>query len=155
KPSHPRNTIDFSEFTLHPLREDEELVLYRGRPRLAEASSILLLTPAAKCPRLETLEKINHEYALKDELDETWAVCPRDLSLYDEKTGLLLEDPGGTPLHRLIQGPMELKQFLRLAVGLAAALSQLHKQSVIHKNLKPSNVLVDAATGHAWLMGFA
>jgi serine/threonine protein kinase len=43
---------------------------------------------------------------------------------------------------------------LRIAVGLSSALGQLHKRSLIHKDLKPSNVLVDTATGDAWLTGF-
>src|SRR5262249_18875894 len=154
KSQHQRNAVDFSEFALQPLREDEEFILYRGRPRQAESSSVLLLTPALKHPSLETLAKINDEYALKSELDTSWAVRPRDLSQYNEKTALVLEDPGGEPLHRLIRSPMEVKQFLRLALGLTTALSQLHKRSLIHKDLKPSNVFVDAVTGHAWLTGF-
>jgi len=146
--------VDLSEFALQPLREDEEFILYRGRPRRTEGSSILLLAPALKHPRLETLTKINDEYALKSELDTTWAVRPHDLSQYNDKTALVLEDPGGEPLHRLLQGPMEVKQFLSLAIGLAAALGQLHKRSLMHKDLKPSNVFVDPASGHVWLTGF-
>jgi PAS domain S-box-containing protein len=146
--------MELSAYTLQPLREDEEFILYRGRPTQADAPSVLLLAPALRHPALETLEKINHEYALRRELGTTWAVRPRDLSQYNEKTVLVLDDPGGEPLHRLIQGPMEMKQFLRFAVGLTTAISQLHARRLIHKDLKPSNVLVDAATGHVWLTGF-
>jgi PAS domain S-box-containing protein len=146
--------VDLSEFALQPLHEDEEFILYRGRPKEREGSSILLLTPALKHPRLETLSKINDEYALKSELDTTWAVRPRDLSQYNDKTALVLDDPGGQPLHRHVRGPMEVKQFLRLAIGLTTALGQLHKRSLIHKDLKPSNVFVDAVSGHVWLTGF-
>ena len=149
-----RNTVDISEFAFRPLREDQEFILYRGRQREEKGSSVLLLTPTLKQPRLETLAKINHEYALKSELDTTWAVRPRDLAQYHEKTAVVLEDPGGEPLHRVIRGSMEVKQFLRLAIGLTTALGQLHKRSLIHKDLKPSNILVDTATGHAWLTGF-
>src|SRR5262249_32827831 len=134
KSQHQRNAIDFSGFELQLLREDEEFILYRARPKQAEASSVLLLMPAATHPRLETLGKINHEYALKSELDSIWAVRPLDLFPHNDKTGLLLEDPGGRPLHHLIQGPMEIQQFLLLAVGLATALSQLHKRSLVHKD---------------------
>jgi serine/threonine protein kinase len=49
---------------------------------------------------------------------------------------------------------MEMTQFLRFAVGLATALSRLHKRGLIHKNVKPTNVLVNSATGEVWLMGF-
>jgi serine/threonine protein kinase len=49
---------------------------------------------------------------------------------------------------------MELGQFLRIAVGVATALGQLKKRELIHKDVKPSNILADSATGQVWLMGF-
>src|SRR5262249_34472282 len=67
---------------------------------------------------------------------------------------LLFDDPGAEPLERLVRRPMELKPFLRCAIGLSAALRQAHKQGLIHKELKPSNVLTNAALDHAWLRGF-
>jgi hypothetical protein len=67
---------------------------------------------------------------------------------------LILEDPGGEPLDRLLGQPMELTRFLRLAVGLAAALGKLHQQGLIHKDIKPANILVNSATGAVWLTGF-
>jgi predicted ATPase/signal transduction histidine kinase len=150
----PYGPMELSEYLLQPLREDEEFILYRGQPRQAEASCVLLLVPASRQPAIETLEKIKHEYWLRSVLETTWAVRPRDLSQYNEHTVLVFEDPGGEPLHRLIQGPLDIKQFLRFAIGLTTAISQLHARELIHKDLKPSNVLVDAATGHVWLTGF-
>src|SRR5262249_29980155 len=50
--------------------------------------------------------------------------------------------------------PMQMKRFLHLAIGLASALSRLHERELIHKDLKPSNVLVDSTNGRAWLTGF-
>jgi hypothetical protein len=49
---------------------------------------------------------------------------------------------------------MELSRFLRLAVGLAAALGKLHQQGLIHKDIKPANILVNSATGAIRLTGF-
>src|SRR4029077_5170935 len=37
---------------------------------------------------------------------------------------------------------------------LTGALSQLHERKLIHKDVKPSNVLVDSVTGQVWLTGF-
>ena len=45
-------------------------------------------------------------------------------------------------------------QFLRLAVGLATALGVMHKRELIHKDVKPHNVLVNPATSQVRLMGF-
>jgi hypothetical protein len=67
---------------------------------------------------------------------------------------LILEDAGGEPLDRLLGQPMGLSRFLRFAVGLAAALGKLHQQGLIHKDIKPANILVDSATGAVWLTGF-
>jgi hypothetical protein len=49
---------------------------------------------------------------------------------------------------------MELNRFFRFAVGLAAALGKLHQQGLIHKDIKPANVLVNSATGAIRLTGF-
>jgi serine/threonine protein kinase len=49
---------------------------------------------------------------------------------------------------------MELSRFLRFAVGLAGALGKLHQQGLIHKDIKPANILVDSASGAVWLTGF-
>jgi PAS domain S-box-containing protein len=146
--------VEMSDYLREWLREDEEFILYRARASAAEVPSVLLLALASTHPRLESLKKIEHEYSLCHDFDTTWAVRPLSLSQYNGQKALVLEDPGGEFLHRLIQGPMELKQFLRIAIGISTALGQLHNRSVIHKDLKPSNVLVDAATGHAWLTGF-
>src|ERR1700761_7346537 len=146
--------VEISEYVRECLREDEEFVLYRARASATEVPSVLLLTFASIYPRLESLKKIEHEYSLCHDFDTTWAIRPRAFSEFNGQKALVLEDPGGEFLHRLIQGPMEITQFLRIAIGLSTALGQLHKRSVIHKDLKPANVLVDATTGHAWLTGF-
>src|SRR3982074_194411 len=67
---------------------------------------------------------------------------------------LILEARGGEPLDRLLGQPMELSRFLRFAVGLATALGELHQQGLIHKDIKPANILVDSASGAVWLTGF-
>ncbi len=147
--------MELSEYVLKPLRKDEEFVLYRGtHSNHSGLPSILLLAPASMRPTPETLRKIEHEYSLRDELDSAWAVRPLALSEQPGEMTLVLEDRGGETLDRLLPGPMELTQFLRFAVGIATALGGLHEKGLIHKNVKPPNVLVNPATGQARLMGF-
>jgi PAS domain S-box-containing protein len=146
--------VDLSGSLLEPVREDGEFVLYRARAKHLELPSVLLLSPVSSRPSVDTLKKIDHEYSLKDELDSTWAVRPLAISVYDDKKVLVLEDLGGEPLGRLIRGPMEIKPFLRLAIVLADAIGQLHKRDLIHKNVKPSNILVSSDRERVWLTGF-
>lgn len=105
-------------------------------------------------PALETLKKIECEYSLRDELDSAWAVRCLTLSEHRGQMTLVFEDAGGETLDRFLPGPMEMTRFLRFAVGTTAALSGLHEKELIHKDVKPANVLVNAATGQARLMGF-
>ena len=146
---------ELSEHVLEALRRDEEFVLYRGdHSDLLGSPSVLFLAPASMQPALATIKKIEYEYSLRDELDPAWAVRPLALSEQRGQMTLVLEDPGGETLDRFLPGPIEITRFLRFAVGTAAALSGLHEKDLIHKDVKPINVLVSAATGEARLMGF-
>ena len=149
--------MDLSEYVFELLRTDEELALHRGRPGTPTASGcrpILLLRAVSEHPAPATLKRLEHEYALEREPRSAWAAQPVALTEHQGRTTLVLEDPGGESLDGLLRAPMELGLFLRVAVGLASALRQLHAQGIIHKDIKPANLLVDTATGGVWLMGF-
>jgi serine/threonine protein kinase len=147
--------VEVSQCVLEALRRDEEFVLYRGEHSdLPGSPSVLFLAPASIQPGVGSIKKIEHEYSLRDELGSSWAVRPLALSDQPGQMTLVLEDPGGETLDRFLPGPMELTRFLRFAVGIATALSGLHEKGLIHKNVKPQNVLISPATGQARLMGF-
>src|SRR5215467_1641341 len=149
--------MDLSQYRLETLHHDREFVLYRGLSTTeAETSSpsILALSPASERPAPATIKKMEHELSLKDELDPAWAIRPIALTQQQSRTMLVFEDPHGEPLDRLLRRTMDLRQFLRCAIGLSAALSQVHRRGLIHKDIKPSNVMANAAMDQAWLMGF-
>jgi serine/threonine protein kinase len=123
---------------------------WRGDPR----QPVLAVLPAAEHPTPETLDRLANEYGLKDHLDSTWAARPVELIREHGRTMLLLECPGGEPLDHLIGPPMEMGKFLRLAVALSATLCRLHERGLMHKDIKPANVLVDVDTSRTWLTGF-
>ena len=146
--------IELSRYVFETLREDEEFAFCRGRRDDGELPTILLVAPVSEHPDPGILERLEHEYSLRDELHSDWAARPLALAHREGRTMLILEDPGGEPLDRLLGQPMELGRFLRFAVGLAAALGKLHQQGLIHKDIKPANILVDFASGTVWLTGF-
>jgi PAS domain S-box-containing protein len=138
---------------LEILREDREFALYRGRQH-GYPFPVLVLALVAERPAPQSLNRLEHEYSLAAELEPAWAARPLALTRDQARTILVLEDPGGEPLERLVGKPMELRQFLRIAIGLSAALGQVHQQGLVHKDIKPAHVLVDIASGKVWLTGF-
>jgi len=144
---------ELSTYALEPLRKDAEFVLYRGR-RNADPRHILVVAPASEQPARGTLKRLEHEYALRTELDPAWAARPLALVRDRRRTLLVLEAPSGEHLDRLLERPLELTRFLRVAIGLSAALGKLHEHGIIHKDIKPANVMVDPTSGQVWLTGF-
>ena len=135
------------------LWEDGESVLCRGFLG-REPSPLLAAMPSSAQPSPETLARLRHAYELREELDPAWAARPLKLEPNQGRLTLLIEDPGGEPLLRLMGRPWEIASFLRLAIGIATAVGEVHQRGLIHKDIKPANVLVNSVTGHAWLMGF-
>jgi len=105
-------------------------------------------------PTHESINRIAHEYELKDCLEATWAVRPVELVRERGLTMLVVEYSGGEPLDRLIGEPMEIGRFLRIATALTSALGHLHGRGLVHKDIKPGNVLVNETMTQAWLTGF-
>jgi PAS domain S-box-containing protein len=138
------------------LCEDGERVLYRGwrDDSDGDRKAILAALSGSEHPTPAFNDRLAHEYALKDELDGRSTVRPLALMREHGQTMLLFEDPGGEPLDRLLGRPMEMDRFLHIAIGLTHALGQVHERGLIHKDLKPANVMVNAATDQVWLMGF-
>src|SRR5262249_49143909 len=101
-----------------------------------------------------SLDHLTHEFELKDELDGAWAVRPLELVRDAGRTTLVLEDTDGEPLDRLLGAAVEVGRFLRLAIGIAAAVGKLHERGLVHKDIKPANILVKSATDEVRLTGF-
>jgi len=138
------------------LWEDGERILRRIRRKGSEGSwnSVLAVFSAAEHPTPAFLKRLAREYELKDDLENAWAARPFAFECKDGDTLLVLEDPGGQPLDRLIGPPMEVGRFLRLAIASAVTLGRLHERGLLHNDIKPTNILVNSETDQVWLLGF-
>jgi PAS domain S-box-containing protein len=145
-----------SGYMLKPLREGPDFTLYRGWQH-GNTAPVLAIELSAQHPSPLSLRRLEHEYSLAVELDPAWAAKPLTLARHKGRTILVLKDPGGEPLDLVLerdQGrPLDLTRVLSIAVGLASALGQVHRSGLIHKDVKPANVLVNDA-GNVWLIGF-
>src|SRR5208337_4912388 len=120
-------------------RRNSPLDLHRGQPAGARVPPQVLMTQGAK--------------GRSRQADPSGQSTNQTRSGHVKGTGGC-PSPGGEPLLRLLGRPWEITAFLRLAIGAATALAQLHQRGLIHKDIKPANVLVNSVTGQVWLMGF-
>jgi serine/threonine protein kinase len=145
-----------SEYVLEAVRKGPDFTLYRGRQR-GNQSPVLAIALSAEQPSPQSLRRLEHEYSLAADLDSAWAARPLALTHYEGQAVLIVQDPGGEPLDQLLERnngqPLDLTRFLRIAIGLTKALGQIHRQGLIHKDIKPANVLVDDDE-NVWLTGF-
>ena len=129
----------YSDGSSQVLWEDGERIYRRGW-RLdddGKQHAVLTVVPASDHPSRSSLDRLVHEYELRDQLDAGWAVRPLDLVRDAGRTMLVLEDVGGEPLDRLLGAPMEAGRFLRLGIAIAAAVGKLHQRGLVHKDIKP------------------
>src|ERR1700757_4360463 len=141
-----RSMTEPSGYVLESLREGPDFTLYRGRQN-GNSSPVLAIALTGEHPSPQGLRRLEYEYSLAAELDAAWAVKPLALTRPEGRMILGLEDPGGEPLDRTLerdQGQLlDVARFLRVAIGLTTALGQMHRHGLIHKEIKPTNVVVE------------
>ena len=76
-------------------------MLCRGRSR-DDNSPVLVVSCIGQHPSPESLKRLNNECSLKEELDLSWAARPIGIATHRDRTFLVLQDPGGVPLSRLL-----------------------------------------------------
>ena len=108
------------EFLLEAIGEGAEFTLYRARQH-GNPSPILVVAPTAEQPLPQSLRRLEHEYSLAAELEPAWAAKPLALTRHEGRTILVLADPGGEPLDRVLERdreqPLDLARFCALPLA--------------------------------------
>src|SRR5262249_332283 len=108
--------MESSKGGLETLWQDGEVILSRGVVE-GERPSLLVTSPHLEQPALASLKRLEHAYALRDELDSGWAARPVESVHHNGKPALLIEDHGGELLARILGKPWDVPLFLRVAIG--------------------------------------
>jgi hypothetical protein len=121
-------TTDLPEGECDVLWNDGEFILSRVRNQF-DHSPTLLVRPSLAHLTAASYARLNHAYALRDELDVSWAAQPTELTDRLGELSLRVKDPGGHLLATLIGKPWDVGPFLRVGIGLTRALSGLHRRA--------------------------
>jgi len=135
------------------LHESSRSLVYRGQ-RDDQRSSILKVMQA-EYPSLEELGRYRLEYEIINRLNLAGVAQAYGLEPYQNGLVLVLEDFGGESLQRLMQThQFQLTEFLEMAIATTEILSQVHAASIIHKDINPANIVLNADLSQVKLIDF-
>ncbi|BAY27323.1 ATP-binding region ATPase domain protein [Calothrix sp. NIES-2100] len=124
--------------------------------REPEQTSVIIKTLKAEYPTIKQLTQLRHEYQILQSLKIEGIVKPLALENYQNGLALILSDFAGETLKNFINiQKLDLSQFLNIAIQLATILSQLHQNNIIHKDIKPQNILINPQTGQVKIIDFS
>ncbi len=138
------------------IHQDHRTHVYRAS-RADSGERVIIKQLGGDRPLPRERARLRREYALGRRLADLGVqgiVRPTNLDERLDPPLLVMEDRGGETLaHRLARGRPDLVEALHLGHGIAAALAELHASAVVHKDIKPSNVLI-AEDGRVCLFDF-
>ncbi|MBX9257357.1 AAA family ATPase [Desmonostoc muscorum CCALA 125] len=126
------------------LNEGLDSFVYRAIKQV-DNTSVIIKALKAEYPSLKELTGIKHEYKVLNSLiDVDEVINPLALEKYQNSLALVIEDFSATSLkHFSDTHKLSLKTFLLIATQLASALANIHNKQVIHKDIKPQNIIIN------------
>ncbi|BAZ42391.1 two-component hybrid sensor and regulator [Calothrix sp. NIES-4101] len=107
-------------------------------------------------PTFGELVQFRNQYAITKNLPIAGIVQPLSLETFGNGYALVMADWGGISLEKYIQQqPLDLSETLGIAIQLADILHELHQHRVIHKDIKPANILIHPESKQVKLIDFS
>ncbi|WP_197047408.1 AAA family ATPase [Planktothrix serta] len=129
-------------------------LVYRGY-WLAHQQPVVLKVLREQGHSPKQLTRFQREYELIQSLNLPGVVKVYGLERHDHQPMMILEDFGGESLTQLrLAGQLSLIEFLQLAIAITKILGQIHGFNIIHKDINPSNIILNRQTGIVKLVDF-
>ncbi|WP_208344578.1 trifunctional serine/threonine-protein kinase/ATP-binding protein/sensor histidine kinase [Aetokthonos hydrillicola] len=135
-------------------------LVYRGY-REDDSLAVVIKLLKSPYPSFRELVQFRNQYTITKNLRSPLIIQTYSLEAYQNGYGLVMEDFGGISLKNYFVGVDRgcivslLKEFLPIAIALCDALEILYRNHIIHKDIKPSNILINPATKEIKLIDFS
>jgi Tol biopolymer transport system component len=117
--------------------------VYRARDTRLNRTVAIKVLPANFADKPEVRQRFEREAQAVSSLNHPNICTLYDIGRQDGVDYLVLELlEGETLADRLEKGPLPLDQALRIAMQIADALDRAHRQGVVHRDLKPGNIML-------------
>jgi len=124
--------------------------------RESDQTSVIIKTLKSEYPTIEQISRLRHEYQILQSLEIQGIVKALSLENYQNGLALIMPDFEGETLKSFITDKtFELSSFLHIAIQLASTLAQLHQCNIIHKDIKPANILINLPTRQVKIIDFS
>jgi PAS domain S-box-containing protein len=139
--------------------ESSASLVYRGI-REEDGRAIIVKVLKQDYPSPQELTRYRQEYKITRSLSLEGVVKAYSQQEYQRTLVILLEDFGGESLQYWMQQrpeifcPMSLSAFLKLAIDLTDSLGEIHAAHIIHKDINPSNIVLNLDTGVVKIIDF-
>lgn len=140
---------------LERLRDGARSTAYRVRRR-SDGLPLVLKLLNVQHPSQAQIASLRHEHAILTELEDVDGIV-RSHGVAEDggRYALLLEDFGGSSLRALnVAGHLSLERILTLAIDVTSVLEAIHGRRVVHRDLNPSNIVMNPADGRVKVIDF-
>ncbi|MBP0030771.1 serine/threonine protein kinase, partial [Roseofilum sp. Guam] len=127
--------------------EGERTLVYQGT-RLSDSLNVAIKLLRNSYPSFSELVQFRNQYGITKNLNSTGIVVPLSLERYGNGYALVMPEEGAISLDKTLteNGSLDLGTCLDIAIQLADTLQELDRQQVIHKDIKPANILIQPKT---------
>lgn len=140
---------------IEPLYLGSRTLVYRA-VRLSDQAPVILKRLRNEAPTVEEQARFRNQYELTKDLNIPGIVQVIGLETCGGSDVLLMKDCGGMSLAEYLkQCSVSIVQFLSIAVQLSSTLHELHQANIIHKDIKPSNIVIRPESMQVQLMDFS
>ncbi|MEO0373292.1 MAG: AAA family ATPase, partial [Cyanobacteria bacterium P01_A01_bin.17] len=135
------------------LHEGSQTAVYRAMSE-ARQRPVVLKIMKSHYPSFRELVQVRNQYILTQNLQIPGVVTPLSLESWQNGYVLVMEDDNAIALH-LYRQQLSCQAVLKIALQLAAALHGLCQSHIIHKDIKPANILIHPETQQVKLIDFS
>ncbi|AOX01978.1 hypothetical protein BJP34_23375 [Moorena producens PAL-8-15-08-1] len=132
-------------------------VVYRGT-RTNDQTPVVLKFLNNPYPSFQELVQFRNQYTIAKNLDHPGIIKIYSLESYQNTLVLVMEDFGGISIEEYTTLSFDLRkiqEFLHIAIQIASILDELYRHRVIHKDIKPRNILINPSTSHVKFIDFS
>jgi PAS domain S-box-containing protein len=130
-------------------------VIWKGENPHLQPVKVILKLLKTEYPTPEQLSRFQREYQITRKFNDQGIIQVYHLEKYQNRLVMILEDFGGIALNYIIkQRLLTIREFLTIAIKITKALAVVHHYQIIHKDLNPSNIVINEQTGDVKLIDF-